>query len=266
MFYGLHMTTVAVFDLDNTLIEGSSLFQLARELRKRRWLSMGDFLKLGFEEFRYVNSRSESGRSNRDITTFALQLVRGRRQEDVQALCSVVVAKILAGRINSEVLSYLRHHQKLGHETWLATASPIEIALPLAAALGMNGAVATTAELVNGLYTGRLPDGRMHGAAKASAVMELARANQWNLPNSYAYSDSVNDLPLLCSVGTPTVVNANRRLIMTANKNGWRVLEKSNVKAGVQMEKFLHVLPQHEKHPTLRLTNPPGRDFNFLVA
>jgi phosphoserine phosphatase len=88
----------------------------------------------------------------------------------------------------------------------------------------MNGAIATTGEVIDGLYSGNLPGGAMHGMNKAIAIKELATKENYNLEQSFAYSDSVNDLPLLVSVGNPYIVNPNKQLKLIATKNQWPVL------------------------------------------
>jgi HAD superfamily hydrolase (TIGR01490 family) len=118
----------------------------------------------------------------------------------------------------------IEEHQSIGHHTWIVSAAPIEIASIVANKLGMNGAIATTGEVVNGLYSGNLPDGAMHGINKAVAIKNLASKNNYDLENSFAYSDSVNDLPLLVSVGNPYIVNPNKQLKVIATKNQWPVL------------------------------------------
>ena len=88
----------------------------------------------------------------------------------------------------------------------------------------MTGAVATTGEVIEGKYSGNLPDGPMHGINKASAIQRLAGEHSYDLSKSFAYSDSINDLPLLVSVGNPYIVNPNKSLRLIATKNNWPVL------------------------------------------
>jgi len=88
----------------------------------------------------------------------------------------------------------------------------------------MTGAVATTGEVIQGNYSGNLPGGTMHGINKAHAVRSLALDREYDLPNSFAYSDSINDLPLLVSVGNPFIVNPNKQLENVALKNRWPIL------------------------------------------
>jgi HAD superfamily hydrolase (TIGR01490 family) len=118
----------------------------------------------------------------------------------------------------------VEEHQTIGHDTWIVSASPIEIASIVASKLNMTGAVATTGEVIQGNYSGNLPGGTMHGINKAHAVRALAATRDYDLRTSFAYSDSINDLPLLVSVGNPFIVNPNKHLENVALKNRWPIL------------------------------------------
>jgi phosphoserine phosphatase len=88
----------------------------------------------------------------------------------------------------------------------------------------MTGAFGTRGEVINGNYSGKLPDGPMHGMQKAQTINNLALEHGYDLKKSFAYSDSINDLPLLVSVGFPNIVNPNKALTLIANKNRWPII------------------------------------------
>ena len=90
----------------------------------------------------------------------------------------------------------------------------------------MTGAIGTSGEVVNGFYSGNLPDGAMHGIRKAEMIQRLAQSSGYDLAKSYAYSDSANDLPLLISVGNPFIVNPDKKLTAVAEKNRWPILSR----------------------------------------
>jgi HAD superfamily hydrolase (TIGR01490 family) len=112
--------------------------------------------------------------------------------------------------------------------TYIVTASPIELASAVADHLEMTGALGTVAEVVDGTYSGRLDGPICHGEAKFSTVTAFVEANDIALASSWAYSDSINDIPLLASAGTSVVVNPNRRFAYVAAKNGWRILDSNS--------------------------------------
>jgi phosphoserine phosphatase len=103
------------------------------------------------------------------------------------------------------------------------TAAPIEIAQIIARRLGLTGAMGTVSEHVDGVYTGQLVGDLLHGPAKAEAIKALAVREGLDLGRCSAYSDSVNDLPMLGLVGDPVAINPDRRLRAHAREHGWRV-------------------------------------------
>jgi phosphoserine phosphatase len=101
----------------------------------------------------------------------------------------------------------------------------VELAAILARRLGLTGALGTVAETADGVYTGRLVGGLLHGAAKAAAVQALAEREDLDLSRCSAYSDSANDLPLLNLVGHPNVVNPDAELRAQAREHGWPIYD-----------------------------------------
>lgn len=219
------MTSAAFFDLDNTVVRGSSLFPFVSALLRRRQVGLLDLVRFSWLNARFIVTRTESGQARDLVMAKALGLVAGRREVDVLVLCRGVVPGIVRERTNPAVVAEIERHHRRGDQTWLITASPVELAREIAASLGMTGALGTTAQVDEGRYTGRLVGEVMHGARKAAAAARLAESEGLELDECSAYSDSINDLPLLALVGYPTVVNANRRLRQVAVKNGWRILE-----------------------------------------
>lgn len=260
------MTSAAFFDLDNTLVRGSSLFFLARQLVREGIVSRMEMLRFAWFELRFVLTRSEN-RSHRDVVTSkALAIVAGYTTQEVSRVISRVTTRLLDQRLVPSIISELREHQRLGRPTFLITASPIELAADLASKLGMTGAIATTPETVNGVYTGRLLGEPMHGQRKASAVLALAERYQLDLGTSFAYSDSQNDLPLLSCVGQAAVVHANRRLCRLARSRGWQVLSarrgwrtlgSPGLAASTQLQHRMEFFPAQPElvEPSLRIAS-----------
>ena len=121
--------------------------------------------------------------------------------------------------------SLLSRHKRAGREVYIASSSPEDYLALLANELGIDGVVGTRAEVVDGLYTGELDGTMVHGPEKAARVQLLARDREIDLSRSFAYSDSVNDLPLLELVGNPVAMNPDHRLRAIARGRGWQVLD-----------------------------------------
>jgi phosphoserine phosphatase len=114
-------------------------------------------------------------------------------------------------------------HLDAGQRVWLVTATPVELAAIIARRLGLTGALGTVSEVADGIYTGRLVGEPLHGPAKAEAVLALADREGLDLSRCTAYSDSVNDVPMLSAVGTAVAINPDSNLKREARARGWQV-------------------------------------------
>lgn len=215
----------AFFDLDKTLIPGSSLFLLARAAYAADYYRVRDLARFGWGQLRF----RVSGESQKGIDTSreaALEFVAGRPVEELRQMGRQLVEERIIPRVYEGITKVIDHHRAAGDLTYLCTASPQELAEIVAESLSMSGAVGTRAEIRDGMYTGHLsPDGILHGVAKAAAVAALAEREDIDLAESYAYSDSINDLPLLEMVGHPIAVNPDAGLKRAARELGWPVYE-----------------------------------------
>jgi phosphoserine phosphatase len=124
--------------------------------------------------------------------------------------------------VYQEALDLIELHRENGRAVYLVSSSPEEVVRPLAEHFGVNGVVATRAEVEDGKYTGRLAF-YCFGEGKAEAIRALAQSEGIDLEDSYAYSDSHTDLPMLEEVGNPVAVNPSRELRREADGRGWQV-------------------------------------------
>lgn len=231
--YRCAMKSGAFFDLDNTLVRGSSLFHFGRHLVTRGLLPRRELLRFARAEAQLAVRRTEPEGGPAAIAERVLALASGRNADDVRALAAEFAERHLPGRIVHPVLAELRTFQEVGLPTVLVTASPSHLADALADRLRMTTAIGTVAEVVDGRYTGRLVGGINHGACKIVAAAACAERLDIDLTRSWAYSDSINDLPLLAAVGIAVVVNPNRHLAAVAAKNNWRVIDGSRARRQV---------------------------------
>lgn len=158
----------------------------------------------------------------------ALRLAAGWEQEGLSRLARDHLAEVIEPIVYDEALDLFAHHRSEGRVLVLVSASPVEIVAPLAEYLGVDEFVATTPEIdARGRYTGEV-EFYAQGPAKAEAVQQLAKELLLDLNGSWAYSDSVTDLPLLETVGHPVAINPDRELRRTAEARGWPVREFQN--------------------------------------
>ena len=215
----------AFFDLDKTLIPGSSLFLLARGAYERDMFRVRDLLRFGWGQFMF-RLRGESESNMERTREGTLNFVTGRSQAELLEWGREIANERILPLVYQDIVQVIESHRERGDLTFLVTAAPIELAETIVTELGMDGAVATISEVdENGFYTGRLVGGVMHGPAKAKAVVEMAAERGVELAECAAYSDSINDLPLLQSVGHPHAVNPESELRRIALTRGWPIHE-----------------------------------------
>jgi HAD superfamily hydrolase (TIGR01490 family) len=216
-------TAAAFFDVDNTIMQGASLFHLARGLYRRRFFTTRDIVRFGWQQARFVIGGTEDPEHMEQARSSALGFIEGHTAEELGALGEEIFDEEMASRIWPGTRALAQMHLDQGQRVWLVTAAPVELARTIARRLGLTGALGTVAEQVDGVYTGRLVGDLLHGPAKAEAVLALAEAEGLDLERCAAYSDSHNDLPMLSLVGDPCVINPDGKLRDHAKQHGWRI-------------------------------------------
>jgi len=224
----------AFFDLDKTLMQGSSAFQFARAIREaglmsRRQLAADAVANL---RFRYRGATDADSMALRDRAADALQ---GIRVKDLERLGVRVLMRILP-KLYPRMLTIAYEHQDAGRPVYIITAAAQGLADVLATVLSFDGAVGSSlSEIKNGVYTGRATGAFLYRDAKAEAVTALAAEHGFDLQASYAYSDSASDLPMLHLVGHPVVVNPDAELTLMAREHGWEILRLDPLKRRLAM-------------------------------
>lgn len=213
----------AFFDVDNTLMQGASIFHLARGLYRRKFFTTRDIASAAWRQayFRVVGVEDPDHVAKTRAS--ALAFIEGHTVRELQDLGEEIFDEGMAHRIWPGTRALAQLHLDEGQRVWLVTAAPVEIAEIIARRLGLTGALGTVAEHVDGVYTGRLVGEMLHGPAKAEAVTALAEREGLDLAACAAYSDSYNDLSMLSLVGDPCAVNPDARLRAYARRQGWRI-------------------------------------------
>lgn len=212
----------AFFGLD-TLIPGSSLYLLAKGLQQRRFFGRADLLGLTLKRLA-AGPGPGSAPQVQTSQKAALAFVQGRHRPELRALAREIADERIVPQVYPDLARLIEQHRRAGVLTFVATAAPAELAEIVADGLGMTGGLGTTAEVdEREHYSGRLAGPVLQGATKAGAVEAHASRTGIDLGASVAYSDSINDLPLLELVGSAEVVNPDRQLRRVANQRGWPV-------------------------------------------
>lgn len=215
-------SSAAFFDLDRTLISGSSAFVLGVAAWRGKLVPSSQFLRDAFDAlaFRMTGASDDTSIGVRDRI---LGAVRGVKVDDLTALNADIVPRLL-DRVRPESLRLVEQHRDAGRATYIVSASPVELVRPLAKALGMTDGIGTVGQVADGRYTGELAGPFCYGDGKVEVLRELARWEGFDLDHCWAYSDSASDLPMLRAVGHPVAVNPDARLERVAGELGWPVV------------------------------------------
>ena len=213
----------AFFDLDRTLISGASAFPLGIEAWRQGLASRVDIAKWAVAalSFKLLGDKDQS--ASHDIKADFLATIAGSPVSAIEGVGSAVLPR-LAARVRPESRKLISMHHEQGRDTWIVSASPHQLVDPLAASLGMTGAVGTEAEIVDGHYTGQLAGPFVYGEGKATVLEKLSSDRGYDLERCYAYSDSISDLPMMELVGHPVAVNPDSELERVAHERGWPIV------------------------------------------
>jgi HAD superfamily hydrolase (TIGR01490 family) len=217
------LTAAAFFDVDNTMMVGASIFHFARGLAARHFFTGRDLAAFAWQQLKFRIGGKETQEGMVAARESALAFVAGKKVDEIIPLGEEIYDTDLAERIWSGTRALAQMHLDAGQRVWLVTATPVELASIIARRLGLTGALGTVAEVADGMYTGRLVGEPLHGPAKAAAVRALATREGLDLSRCTAYSDSVNDMPMLTAVGRAVAVNPDTALRAEARRNGWEI-------------------------------------------
>lgn len=211
----------AFFDLDKTIIATSSAFAYGREFLHNGLITPQDAMSLSLAKASYMLAGQSSAQmdSTRDQLT---SMVAGWSEKQVREIVHDTMHTVLIPAIYSEARELIQAHQAAGHEVIIISASARQLVEPIAAELGVDKVISTELEIVDGKFTGTV-EFYCKGSAKADAITGLVDECGYNLQDSFAYSDSATDAPMLELVGHPVAVNPDRALKKIALESGWEI-------------------------------------------
>ncbi|KEF29757.1 Phosphoserine phosphatase [Marinobacter nitratireducens] len=213
--------TLAIFDLDNTLLAGDS---------DHAW---GDFLVeegiVDAEEYRKANDQFYQQYLNGELDIlhylgFALRPLADHGMDDLLAWREKFMASKVQPMMLPKATALLESHREQGHTLMIITATNRFVTEPIANELGIEHLIATEPEMVNGQYTGRVAGVPSFQDGKVIRLKEWLQAHGEDLTSAWFYSDSHNDVPLLQHVANPVAVDPDPKLEALARENGWQVL------------------------------------------
>ena len=217
----------AFFDLDKTIIARSSALVFGRPFYKEGLISRSHIVKGIYAQLVYQLVGADENKMDR-MRQALLELTKGWDKARVSQLVRETLTELIDPIIFEEALALIEEHRAAGRRVFIVSSSAEEIVKPLAEYLGVPNVIATRAKVdENGLYTGEL-EFYAYAEGKREAILAEAERNDIDLSRSYAYSDSVTDLPMLESVGHPHVVNPDKELRKVAEEREWPILAFRN--------------------------------------
>ncbi|MDP9228881.1 MAG: HAD-IB family hydrolase [Actinomycetota bacterium] len=212
----------AFFDLDKTLMAGSSGMVFARVGNRHGLVGRRQLARWGRDHLRY-RLRGASDEQTNAVLEVARGIFADVPEREIARMGPEVLAGILP-RIYPQMLDAVHQHQDEGRATFIVSAAGNDMVVALARVLGMEGGIGTRYEVgPDGNFTGELDGPFVYGQGKVEAMRRFADEHGIDLRSSYAYSDSASDLPMLRAVGNPVVVNPDHALLEVAKAEGWRV-------------------------------------------
>lgn len=225
--WGLDLRAVvpsaAFFDLDKTVIAKSSALAFGRPFYRDGLITRRDVVKSAYAQLMFRLGGADEQQMAK-IRDHIAKLCRGWRVEQVSQIVNETLDELINPYVYAEAAALIDEHRAAGRDIVVVSTSGEEMVRPIAEQLGITDIIATRMVVQDGRYTGEVAY-YAAGPTKAEAIRELAKERDYDLTSSYAYSDSISDIPLLETVGHPTAVNPDRGLRRAASDRGWPVLE-----------------------------------------
>ena len=233
--------TAAFFDLDKTIIAKSSVLAFGRPFFQNGLLNRRAVLRSAYAQFVFALAGADEDQIER-MRAYLTSMCSGWDVAQVRDIVSETLHEIIDPIVYDEAVELIGEHKAAGRDVVIVSSSGEEVVAPIGAMLGADHVIATQMLVADGKYTGEI--GRYaYGPEKASAIEELAAERGYDLQRSYAYSDSVTDVPMLEAVGHPYAVNPDRALRKVATERGWPMLTFSN--AVPLRERISGLRPEH---------------------
>jgi len=212
----------AFFDLDKTIIATSSTTAFAKPFLSGGLITRGDVLRTAYAQFLYLVGGADADQTER-MRSHLSALAAGWDVAQVTQIVNETLHEYIDPVVYAEALALIAEHHEAGREVIVVSASGSEVVEPIATMLQADHVIATRMDVKDGKYTGEI-DFYAYGETKAVAMKELAEEQQYDLSESYAYSDSITDAPMLGAVGHGYAVNPDRSLRRLAAQEGWGIL------------------------------------------
>ena len=214
----------AFFDLDKTLMAGSSGMEFAKVARDHGFITRSQMARWAWDHTLY-RLHGASDEETAQLIEVAKETLSSMTAVDLERMWPSTLAGIL-GKISPQMLAEIHRHQDAGRPTYIVSAAGSEMVVSLARVLSMDGGIGTRWAIGDdGVYTGDMEGPFVYGPGKVKEMEIVADADDLDLSTSWAYSDSLSDLPMLEAVGNAVVVNPDKALAKLAMEREWQVMK-----------------------------------------
>ncbi len=234
----------AFFDLDKTIIARSSTLAFSRPLYAGGLITRRTVLRSAYAHFLFLAGGADHDQMER-MREYLSRIVAGWDVQQVRDIVAETLTGLIEPVVYREATALIEQHRSAGRSVVIVSSSGAEVVEPIGAMLGADRTIATQMVVRDGRYTGEI-EFYCYGANKATALEQLATDEGYHLPDCYAYSDSVTDLPMLQAVGHPTAVNPDRALRREAASRGWPVVD------------FMHPVRLRDRMPRVPAPRAPA--------
>lgn len=216
-----HHRAAAFFDLDRTIIATSSATAFTGPMFKGGLITRKDVLRASYAQFLFLLGGADHQQSER-VRVFLSSLIAGWDVAQVDQIVAETLHDLISPTVYAEAVDLIRDHHHAGRDVVVVSASGEALVGPIASMLGADHVIASRLAVEDGRYTGEI-EYYAYAENKASAIAHLAATEGYDLSASYAYSDSITDVPMLEAVGHAVAVNPDRALRRQALERGWEV-------------------------------------------
>lgn len=216
------IVTLALFDLDNTLLDGDSDYEWGQFLVRKGLVDGPSYTAKNLEFY----EQYKAGTLNiYDFARFSLTPISKLDDEALNTLHQEYMASVIRPKMTPKAVDLVNQHRAQGHTLMVITATNSVVTRPIAQAFGIEHLIATEPKRVNGRYTTEIDGIASFQMGKVTRLQEWLKNHTETLEGSYFYSDSHNDIPLLEMVTYPVVVNPDSRLNAVAKERAWPIID-----------------------------------------
>lgn len=210
--------TLAIFDLDGTLLSGDSDYTWGQFLVEKHLVDPHTYSEANDRFFKQYQAGTLD---IYEYLAFSLEPLTQFNTQELKALHNEFMSHKVAPMMQDRAKALLKHHKDQGHYLLLITATNQFVTEPISKALGMDHIIAPVPEIIDGRYTGKIVGIPSFHEGKVTRLNDWLKETGYDLEGSYFYSDSRNDLPLLELVTHPVAVDADPTLTDIAKERGW---------------------------------------------